>query len=130
MSRVAIAIDADLPPGLQRSLGARLLENYGILVVVLAMVAFLYFMQPEYFLTAQNVTNIVRQVGMNALLALGLYLVILTAGIDLSVGSVMALSVMLLALADRAGVPWPIVLFIGPVVGALVGVVNGLGLTI
>ena len=57
---------------------------------------------------------------MNALLALGMYLVILTAGIDLSVGSVMALSIMLLALADKAGVPWPLVLLIGPLVGIVV----------
>jgi ribose/xylose/arabinose/galactoside ABC-type transport system permease subunit len=130
MARVAKLPAAELPPRLQRSLGARLLEGYGILAIVLAMVAFLYVMQPEYFLTAQNVTNIIRQIGMNALLALGLYLVILTAGIDLSVGSVMALSVMLLALSDKAGVPWPIVLVIGPVVGTLIGVINGLGLTL
>jgi ribose/xylose/arabinose/galactoside ABC-type transport system permease subunit len=122
--------DSAIPPGLQRSLASRLLEGYGILIVVVAMAAFLYFMQPDYFLTAQNLTNIVRQIGMNALLALGLYLVILTAGIDLSVGSVMALSVMLLAMSDKAGLPWPLVLLVGPIVGTLIGIVNGLGLTI
>ena len=89
----------------------------------------LSILQPEYFLSAQNVTNIVRQIGMNALLALGLYVVILTAGIDLSVGSVMALSIMLLAMADKAGWPWPLVLLIGPAVGTFIGIINGLGLT-
>src|SRR5258708_27591740 len=97
MSYVAKVTDADLPPDLQRSLGSRLLENYGILVVVLAMVAFLYLMQPEYFLTAQNVTNIVRQIGMNALLALGLYLVILTAGFFIFSACVWGGSALLLA---------------------------------
>jgi ribose transport system permease protein len=130
MVRAVKVADSKLPSGLQRSLVSKLLADYGILVVVLAMIAFLYLMQPDYFLTAQNITNIVRQIGMNALLALGLYLVILTAGIDLSVGSVMALSVMLLALADRAGLPWPLVLLVGPAVGAFIGVINGLGLTI
>ena len=81
-------------------------------------------------MTPRNLTNIVRQIGMNALLALGLYLVILTAGIDLSVGSVMALSIMSLAMADKAGWPWPIVLLIGPMVGPFFGIINGLGLTL
>jgi ribose transport system permease protein len=130
MVRAVKVARSELPPALQRSLVSKLLEDYGILVVVLFMIAFLYFMQPDYFLTAQNITNIVRQIGMNALLALGLYIVILTAGIDLSVGSVMALSVMLLALSDRAGLPWPLVLLVGPAVGAFIGVINGLGLTI
>jgi len=90
----------------------------------------LSILQPDYFLSAQNITNIVRQIGMNALLALGLYIVIVTACIDLSVGSVMALSVMLLAMADRAGWPWPIVLLVGPAVGTMIGIINGLGLTL
>jgi ribose transport system permease protein len=113
-----------------RALRGRLLEDYGILLVVLAMILILWALQPDYFMTAQNITNIIRQIGMNALLALGMYLVIVTAGIDLSVGSVMALSIMLLALADKAGVPWPLVLLVGPLVGTSIGVINGLGLTL
>ncbi|MBX3570523.1 MAG: ABC transporter permease [Rhizobiaceae bacterium] len=113
-----------------RDLRGRLLEDYGILLVVLAMILLLWALQPDYFMTAQNITNIIRQIGMNALLALGMYLVIVTAGIDLSVGSVMALAIMLLAIADTSGVPWPLVLLIGPLVGALIGIINGLGLTL
>jgi ribose/xylose/arabinose/galactoside ABC-type transport system permease subunit len=118
------------PPKLERDLRSRLLGEYGILIIVVVMVAALSFLQPQYFLSAQNVTNIVRQIGMNALLALGMYLVILTAGIDLSVGSVMALAIMLLAMADQAGWPWPIVILIGPAVGTLIGLINGLGITL
>jgi ribose transport system permease protein len=117
------------PPKLERDLRSRLLGEYGILIIVVVMAAALSFLQPQYFLSAQNVTNIVRQIGMNALLALGMYLVILTAGIDLSVGSVMALAIMLLAMADQAGWPWPIVILIGPAVGTLIGLINGLGIT-
>jgi ribose transport system permease protein len=118
------------PPKLERDLRSRLLGEYGILIIVVVMAAALSFLQPQYFLSAQNVTNIVRQIGMNALLALGMYLVILTAGIDLSVGSVMALAIMLLAMADQAGWPWPIVILIGPTVGTLIGLINGLGITL
>jgi ribose/xylose/arabinose/galactoside ABC-type transport system permease subunit len=118
------------PPKMERDLRSRLLGEYGILIIVVVMAAALSFLQPQYFLSAQNVTNIVRQIGMNALLALGMYLVILTAGIDLSVGSVMALAIMLLAMADQAGWPWPIVILIGPAVGTLIGLINGLGITL
>ena len=118
------------PPKLERDLRSRLLGEYGILIIVVVMAAALSFLQPQYFLSAQNVTNIVRQIGMNALLALGMYLVILTAGIDLSVGSVMALAIMLLAMADQSGWPWPIVILIGPAVGTLIGIINGLGITL
>jgi ribose transport system permease protein len=109
---------------------ARLLERYGIILVVVAMMAFLYAMQPEYFLTFQNLTNILRQIAMNAMLAIGMFLVILTAGIDLSVGSVLALAMMTLAIFAEAGWPGVIVIFIGPLVGLAAGVVNGLGLTL
>ena len=128
MSEVSVtAAEVDSARRARRS---KLIEDYGILLVVLMMVLLLWALQPEYFMTAQNLTNVTRQIGMNALLALGLYIVIVTAGIDLSVGSVMALSIMLLALADKAGVPWPIVLLIGPAVGTSIGIINGLGLTL
>ena len=60
------------PPKLARDLRSRLLGEYGILIIVVVMAAALSFLQPQYFLSAQNVTNIVRQIGMNALLALGM----------------------------------------------------------
>ncbi|SVC73440.1 uncharacterized protein METZ01_LOCUS326294 [marine metagenome] len=94
------------------------------------MMVIMTYLQPEVFLSIQNLTNILRQVAMNALLALGLFLVIVTAGIDLSVGSILALSIMLLTLADIAGWPWPIAILIGPAVGAFIGMINGLGLTV
>jgi ribose transport system permease protein len=109
---------------------ARLLERYGIVAVVIGMMALLTAAQPDYFLTVPNLMNILKQIAMNALLSLGMFLVILTAGIDLSVGSVMALSMMTLAIGNQAGLPWPIVLMIGPAVGLACGLVNGLGLTL
>lgn len=106
------------------------LEKYGVFGVVILMMLVLTLLEPEIFPTAQNLTNILRQIAMNALLALGLYVVILTAGIDLSVGSIMALATMLLAMADTSGVPWQIAIFVGPAVGIACGIVNGLGLTV
>ena len=108
----------------------RMVDRYGVFAVVILMMVVLSILAPDIFPTVQNLTNILRQIAMNALLALGLYIVIMTAGIDLSVGSIMALSIMLLALADTAGVPWPLALLIGPMVGIACGLVNGFGVTV
>ncbi len=108
----------------------RLVEKYGVFAVVILMMLILSFLEPDIFPTTQNLTNVLRQIAMNALLALGLYIVIMTAGIDLSVGSIMALATMLLAMVDTGGLPWPLVLLIGPLVGIACGAVNGLGLTV
>jgi ribose/xylose/arabinose/galactoside ABC-type transport system permease subunit len=109
---------------------AKFLEHYGIVLVVIVMMLALAAIRPEIFLSAQNLTNILKQNATLALLALGMFVVIVTAGIDLSVGSIMALSMVSLAIASKAGVPWPIVLLIGPAIGIAVGWVNGIGLTI
>ena len=109
---------------------AKFLEGYGIILVVIVMMLILAAIRPEVFLTAQNLTNILKQNASLALLALGMYVVIVTAGIDLSVGSIMALAMVALAIASKAGVPWPIVILIGPAIGLAVGWVNGIGLTI
>ncbi|HQZ11824.1 MAG TPA: ABC transporter permease [Devosia sp.] len=108
----------------------KFLEAYGIILVVVVMMLVLAAIKPEVFLTAQNLTNIIKQNASLALLALGMYVVIVTAGIDLSVGSIMALGMVALAIASKAGVPWQLVILIGPAIGLVVGWVNGVGLTV
>lgn len=109
---------------------SKFLETYGIILVVVVMMVVLAAIKPDVFLSAQNLTNILKQNASLALLALGMYVVIVTAGIDLSVGSILGLSMVALALASKAGVPWPVVLLIGPAIGLAVGWVNGIGLTV
>lgn len=109
---------------------AKFLEHYGIVLVVVVMMLALAAIRPEVFLTAQNLTNILKQNASLALLALGMFVVIVTAGIDLSVGSIMALAMVTLAIASKAGLPWPLVILIGPAIGVIVGWVNGIGLTV
>jgi ribose/xylose/arabinose/galactoside ABC-type transport system permease subunit len=107
----------------------RFLERYGIILVVLIMIGGLSLIRPDVFLSTTNLTNILKQNASAALLALGMFVVIVTAGIDLSVGSVMALAMVTLAMANRLGAPWPLVVLIGPLVGVACGFVNGVGLT-
>jgi len=106
-----------------------LLDRYGVLLLVLGMAAVSFALEPEVFLTWRNISNVFRQISFNAILALGVFLVIVTAGIDLSVGSTLALAMMTAAVLARDGYPWPLIILAPFVVGALVGLVNGLGLT-
>lgn len=108
---------------------AKFIERYGIVVVALLMMMALTALKPEVFPSITNLTNIVKQNASAALLALGMFVVIVTAGIDLSVGSVMALAMVSLAVVNRDGLPWVVVILVGPLVGIACGIVNGLGLT-
>jgi ribose transport system permease protein len=104
-------------------------DRFGALFLVLLMGALSYVAQPDVFLTPNNIGNIFRQTAFLALLALGQFIVIVTAGIDLSVGSTLALAMMSTAVLSVAGVPWPILILTPFAVGIAVGVVNGVGLT-
>ncbi|HWQ15472.1 MAG TPA: ABC transporter permease [Roseiflexaceae bacterium] len=119
--------------GREASLRIRLIplvDRYGVLLLVLAMGLVSYLLEPEVFLTWGNISNIFRQIAFNALLALGVFVVIVTAGIDLSIGSTLALAMMTTAVLSRGGYPWPLLIAAPLMVGLLVGVVNGLGLTL
>ncbi len=78
------------------------------------------------FLGMRNLTNVLRQVSINAMLAVGMSVVIFSGGIDLSVGAVLALSMTTVAGAMLAGVPVPLAIAMALAVGLLCGSINGL----
>jgi ribose transport system permease protein len=78
------------------------------------------------FLTPQNLANVARQVSINAILAVGMSVVIFSGGIDLSVGAVLALSMTTVAGAMLAGIPIPLAMVMALAVGVLCGLINGL----
>lgn len=103
--------------------------RFGLVLVVVLMMAILTILQPSYFFTRENLTNVARQISSNSVLALGEFVVIVTAGIDLSVGSVMGLAMIVLALAVHAGWAAGPALLGAAAVGVGVGLCNGLALT-
>ena len=105
-------------------------DKYGILILLLIMIIALHIMQPEVFLSWRNITNVFKQISWQSMLALGVFIVIVTAGIDLSVGSIMMLSLMVLAITSKAGAAWYVVILIPIFTGALCGMVNGFGITV
>lgn len=85
-------------------------------------------MSPD-FLRVNNIFNVLRQVSINALIAYGMTFVILTGGIDLSVGSILALSSALTAGMLAGGTDPILALLIGLLAGTAMGAVNGLIIT-
>ncbi len=81
---------------------------------------------PDHFLTKTNLSSVVRQTAVINLLALGMTLVIIAGGIDLSVGAILAIGGLLGAMAMEKGLPIWLGVVIGILVGGFWGVVNGL----
>jgi len=107
----------------------RFIARFGAFFGLLALVVFLSATS-NVFLTASNLSNIARQATVNALLAVGLLLAIITAGIDLSVGSILALSMCSMAiLAIQWGVNPFLAMIACLAVGTFVGWINGILLT-
>jgi ribose transport system permease protein len=99
-------------------------QEAGILLVLILMGIFLTF-QTGTFLTSRNLFNVLRAFSWIAISAFGEILVIITAGIDLSVGSTMALSGLVTALALTSG--WPVIpgIIAGLLTGVVIGLING-----
>lgn len=103
---------------------ARWWDRVGILMVLVALVLLMAIIAPN-FNRVDNLLNIARAISINAILAAGMTVVILTGGIDLSVGSTVAVSGVVAVIAAIAGVPAPLAVLLGMAVGALCGLVNG-----
>lgn len=104
-------------------------RQFGTLLGLLVLCGVLWILSP-FFLTVSNLLNIAQQTSINAIIAVGMTFVIITAGIDLSVGSILAFSGVVLAKALYLGVPFPIAILIGLAVGLICGLVNGLLITL
>lgn len=112
------------------TLAKNYLSKYGILIALLVICVILSIATP-YFFTVQNLVIVLRQVSVNGILAIGVTFVIIAGGIDLSLGSVVALTgVVAASFAHPGAYPLIIPLLIGLLTGALVGVINGLTITI
>jgi ribose transport system permease protein len=100
------------------------------LIALLFLIVVVSFLNPNFF-TVDNILNILRQTSVNAIIAVGMTLVILTAGIDLSVGSVLALcgafAASLIAMEVPVLIAVPTALLAGAALGAISGVIIAKG---
>jgi len=101
-------------------------RKFGI-VIGLLILSLTTSLLSKTFLTYPNLINILRQVSINGILAVGMTLVILSGGIDLSVGSVLAISGALVANFMEKGFLLAIVIALG--IGSILGIINGSAIT-
>lgn len=103
---------------------ARRLAPQALPIAILIIVAAFAISEPA-FLKPENLVGIVRQVAITGIMAVGMTFVIMTGGIDLSVGPVLALSGVLAFFTLDAGLPMPLALVVGMISGLAVGLLNG-----
>lgn len=110
----------------EAGIGERLLRSqaFWVTVAVLAMSLIMYFVS-DVFATQRNLFNVFRNFAFVGIIALGMTAVIITAGIDLSVGSIMGLSGIATGLVLQAGMPMAIGIGAGLLTGLSVGALNG-----
>jgi ribose transport system permease protein len=89
----------------------------------------LLWIASPYFLTATNLSSLVRQTAVINIMALGMTIVIISGGIDLSVGAILAMAGLLGTMAMERGLPIPLGIAIGIGVGLLCGLLNGVLIT-
>lgn len=95
--------------------------------IIIATVIYAVFvtMINSTFFTSGNIFNVFRSTGFTLITTVGMTFILITAGLDLSVGSVLALGGVVTGLACKAGVPIPLAILAGLLVGALIGAING-----
>lgn len=105
-----------------------MLSKLGPLLALIVLIIFVSILSPS-FLSLTNLMNLMRQVSTNALIAFGMTFVIITGGIDLSVGSTLALSSAIMAGMIVNGIDPLIAMTVSLIAGFILGAVNGLLIT-
>jgi simple sugar transport system permease protein len=102
-------------------------DNGGVasIAVFFAAMVVVFSLLTSTFLTEANILNILRQIAPLLIVAVAMTFVITTSGIDLSVGSILALVNALAAISLQGGIPWPIVVVLMLVVGVAIGLLQG-----
>lgn len=115
-------------PATENKAAVFLRENLGIIIALLVLCVLLAVLPAtsSSFLSTQNMFNILRQISTNMLIACAMTMVIILGGIDLSVGSIIALSGVIAAgCVSRYELPIAVALIAGALVGVVIGVFNG-----
>ncbi len=101
------------------------LQVLGVLGGILILLFVVLTIATDKFLTVNNLANLARQTSIVGIIAVGMTFVIISAGIDLSVGSVLALGGIIGSMIMRDGYPIMLAVLAATAVGAVVGIING-----
>lgn len=111
---------------LKRKINSKaMLQKYGIILVLL-VICIIVSLLTDKFLSPSNIRSVARQVSINGALSIGVCFVILTGGIDLSVGSLLAVTATAASLLGQGGMPWLLCVLAGMAVGIFAGLLEGI----
>ncbi|HBR01005.1 MAG TPA: sugar ABC transporter permease [Ruminiclostridium sp.] len=108
----------------KRDIAAELFKKYAIVLVLILLIMILSLLSPQ-FLKIGNIKNILRQISVVTIMSFGVNFVIITAGIDLGLGSYVALASVVSAIIAKAGHPVVFALLAALGIGLLIGMING-----
>jgi inositol transport system permease protein len=104
------------------------LDKFGVFLILIGMIIIMSLLTP-FFFTPGNLLDIVRQVSIVGIAAIGSTIVLITAGVDLSPGSVIGIASVVTGMYAQPGIPIIVPILLGIVIGALAGLVNGILIT-
>ncbi|MDR1252358.1 MAG: ABC transporter permease [Treponema sp.] len=111
-----------------------MIQRFGLFFVIILMVLLMRFVlepiiipdRPPVFLTGGNIVNVLRQVSMNGIMAVGITFVILTGGIDLSIGAIVAVTSVIAGYHLDHGGTWQMAFALGMTGALIFGITNGI----
>ncbi|MEI0579921.1 ABC transporter permease [Brachyspira pilosicoli] len=104
------------------------IQDYGSFIALILLIIAISIISPD-FRTINNFLSLLRQSAINGLIAFGMTCIILTGGIDLSVGSILALTSIICAHTIKLGLPAPLAMLVALIFGIILGVISGLMVT-
>ncbi|MGL4403987.1 MAG: ABC transporter permease [Fusobacteriaceae bacterium] len=110
---------------LRKNVGEEKFQVLSVLSGLLVMIMF-FSMGSPYFFTTNNILTVALQTSIIAIIAIGQTFVLITTGIDLSIGSNMAIAGIITSMALVSGVPMPLAILLGLITGIISGLINGL----
>jgi ribose transport system permease protein len=115
------ATQAQTPPLFRRITGS---QQWGIILVLIALIIILAIASPV-FLSARNIRNVLQQISTLGILSMGMTVLMISGGIDLSVGACISVSAVTMGTMIKAGLPAELAILIGLLIGCTIGLING-----
>lgn len=101
-----------------------------VLFAIIAVFFIVMTIASPFFLRTRNLMNILQNISLQGITAIGMTMVIIAGGIDLSVGAVLALSAWVAAYIMKAGIAWPVAVLAGFAIAILFGLLNGFSVSV
>lgn len=105
------------------------LRDYQVTIILFVILFAITAVLAPVFFNVQNILNVARQASITGVVAVGMTFVILTGGIDLSVGAILAVVGVCFAMMIKLNIPIPLAMIVAMLIGIVMGLVNGIGIT-